>query len=255
VKALFISFILIVFAALTLVLSACSSSALPVEGNKAAIVDQLSITEPNPAFIHQATATLQEQGLKVDYFQGDQITVDLYRRLPESGYSLIIFRAHSGLMGPGPKANQKTCLFTNQPYSKTDEFIDQLTDRVVSSAVDDKPPLFGIGAEFVAKSMRGKFNQTLIIMMGCSSLDSTDLARAFVMKGSSACIGWNAGVHLKFDEEVVLSLLDRLLCDHLPVDAAVDRTMREKGPDPDSGALLKYYPVLPEDSILTGLPY
>src|SRR3972149_8656122 len=58
----------------------------------AAIVDQLSLTQPNPEFVSSARGILAEAGYGVDYFPGEQGTVDLYRTLPERHYDLIILR-------------------------------------------------------------------------------------------------------------------------------------------------------------------
>jgi hypothetical protein len=220
--------------------SGCSSPELPVEA-KAAIIDQLNPSEPDPAFVNRATAILQDNGFKVDYYQGDQITVDLYRRLPALGYGIVIFRAHSGLLGTGEKRIQKTCLFTNQLYSRTAEMGDQLSDRLVKARNDEDPPIFGIGADFVGKSMRSGFNRTAIIMMGCSSLENDDLARAFIEKGASVYTGWNASVGLNYVEDVTLALLDNL-SDNVSLESAVKAAMQEKGPDSLSGAKLEYYP-------------
>ena len=60
---------------------------------KAAIVDQLYSLQPNEGFISEVTRELEDYGFKVDLYQGDEVTVDLYRRLPSYGYKLIIFRA------------------------------------------------------------------------------------------------------------------------------------------------------------------
>ncbi len=47
--------------------------------DKAAIIDQLYLLEPNPAFIAGATAILESHGFTVDLWQGKEITVDFYR--------------------------------------------------------------------------------------------------------------------------------------------------------------------------------
>ncbi len=65
-------------------------------GPRAAIVDQLSLTVPNPAFVDDATATLESDGYAVDYFPGEEATVDFYRDLPTHGYEVIVFRTHAG---------------------------------------------------------------------------------------------------------------------------------------------------------------
>lgn len=220
--------------------------------NKAAIIDQLNPSEPNPDFVTRATANLENHGFEVDYFSGEAVTLDLYRQLPVSDYSLIIFRAHSGLLGNGSKANQETCLFSNQLYSQTSELIDQLFGRVVTARVDNEQPLFGVNADFVRGSLHGQFKDTTIIMMGCSSLEKDDLAQAFIEKGAAAYCGWNTEVMLNYDEDVTLKLLAGILeLDSLEV--AVNITMQGKGPDPQTGAALKYFPESAGNHTLTGL--
>jgi hypothetical protein len=222
------------------VFSGCSSPDLRTNTEtKAAIIDQLNPTKLNSDFISRATAILENNGFKVDYFSGEAVTLELYRQLPSAGYSLIIFRAHSGLLGNGRKAEQKTCLFTNQPYSQTGEWTDQLFNRVVKAAVDSDPPLFGIGADFISGSMRGRFKDTTVIMMGCASFEKEDLAQAFMAIGAAAYCGWNTEVNLNYDEDVTLDLLDGIL-EQKSMEKAVRLVMQEKGPDPETKAELRY---------------
>jgi hypothetical protein len=236
-------------------LCGCTSPRPPEKGNKAAIIDQLSLFDPNPSFIQKTVIALQNQGLTVDYFQGKEISLDLYRNLPAGGYRLIVFRAHSGLLGNGRKSDQHTCLFTNQIYNRMSEIREQLANRVVKSAVDDKPPVFGINADFISGSLRSEFHHTAIVMMGCSSLDSEDMARAFVQKGASIYTGWDESVGLGYVEVATLTLLAKLFNTEVPVETAVRETMQEKGPDSQSGSELKYYPEICGTKTLSGLIY
>jgi hypothetical protein len=95
---------LIALAALVLVLPALILTGCPQpysnSGPKAAIVNQLSIFEPNQSFIDQMKLELEACGFKVDVYQGDEVNVELYRELPKYGYKLIIFRAHALLRKP-----------------------------------------------------------------------------------------------------------------------------------------------------------
>ena len=81
-------------------LTSCSghSEASPDSEAKAAIIDQLYCLEPNQVFIDETTEILEACGFEVDVWQGEEVTVNLYRELPKYGYELIIFRAHSGIM-------------------------------------------------------------------------------------------------------------------------------------------------------------
>ena len=64
---------------------------------RAAIVDQLSAREPDPAFVKAATATLKQAGYSVDYYPSDKVTVGLYSNLPARDYDIVILRAHSAV--------------------------------------------------------------------------------------------------------------------------------------------------------------
>jgi hypothetical protein len=219
-------------------------SALVYSGElRAAIVDQLHSLQPNEAFINEVTRELEDYGFEVDLYQGDEVTVDFYRQLPAYGHELIIFRAHSGLIGSKEERIERTCLFTNEPYSETRHVAEQLGDQLAMARIDEYHPwVFGIGDEFVTQSMEGEFDNTVIIMMGCSCLYLEDLAQAFIDKGASAYLAWVATVDLDYVDDATLSLVENLCTRELTIRKAVAETMAEKGPDPHYGAVLKYYP-------------
>jgi len=210
---------------------------------KAAIVDQLYSLQPNEDFIIQVTQELEDYGFEVDTYQGDEVTVDLYRRLPGYGYELIIFRAHSGLLGSKGEAIERTCLFTNEPYSETRHISEQLSDQLAKARIAENYPwVFGIGDEFVIQSMEGEFDHAVIIMMGCSCLYLEDLAQAFIAKGASAYLAWDGTVDLDYVDKATPYLIKQLCVDKVTVGKAVTSTMNVVGPDPKYHAILKYYP-------------
>ncbi len=225
-----------------IVFNACSMPG-PVSGTRAAIVDQLGTHFPNPEFIEQMTCMLEEYGFEVDIYPGDTVTVDLYRQLPEYGYKLIIFRIHSGLLGVDPKVTNRTWLYTNEPYTKTDHLVEQLDDRVTyAKTLEDAPWCFAVSAEFIEKSAKGQFNDTAIIMMGCDGLHFDDVARAFTEKGASIYVAWDASVMLNYVDGATEALIKKLCSEGLTVKEAVARTMNEKGRDPNYDSVLGYYP-------------
>jgi len=173
----------------------------------AAIIDQLSSLQENEDFIGNVTKELEDYGFEVDLYQGGNITVDFYRELPTYGYKLIIFRAHSGILRQDGEVMLRTVLFTNEPYSESGHPLEQVYEQVVmGGACEGCPMMFGITPKFVrAKSvfgqdrdMEGRFDDTVIIMMGCSGIALPDLAEAFIDKGASVypgiaawtCITW-----------------------------------------------------------------
>jgi hypothetical protein len=210
---------------------------------RAAIVDQLYNLQPNEAFIAEVTSELEQYGFVVDLHQGDDVTVDFYRELATHGYKLIIFRAHSGLLGGGDFVIPKTVLFTNEVYSPDRYPTEQAFDRLLMGGPGPgQPVMFGITASFVTHSMKGEFDDTAIIVMGCGGIYLEDMAKAFVDKGASAYLAWDASVLLPYVDDATIYLIGQLCSENTTVEEAVDRTMRVKGIDPEWKAELEYYP-------------
>ena len=217
----------------------------------AAIVDQLSLSQPNPEFISSARSLLAESGYLTDYFPGEQVTVDFYRTLPQRGYDLILLRAHAGIttevdLTSGERTETEyVSLFTGEPYSEgkyLDEQLNRLGKAVYYEGAD---PLFGIGPRFVEESMQGRFDDTVIVMMGCDGLRSQRTAQAFLDQGASAFVSWSRPVSASHTDTATQRLLENLLVEGLNTAAAVRRTAAEVGPDPFFEAELR---VLEADS-------
>jgi len=212
-------------------------------GLKAVIVDQLSSVKENEQFIGNVTEELEDYGFEVNLYQGANVTVELYRKLATHGYKLIIFRAHSGLLAENEQVKDRTVLFTNEEYRQFDHYEDQLQDRLVMARVGEGYPMvFGIPPKFIKESMPGKFDDSVVIMMGCSGLFMRDLAGAFVDKGASVYVGWNGSVELNYVDEATAYLVTQLCSGNMTVKEAVASTMRVIGPDPKHKAGLEYYP-------------
>lgn len=214
----------------------------------AAIVDQLSLTQPNPDFAASATDILEQAGYAVDYFPGKQVTVELYRNLPTHDYDLIILRVHSGIseetdITTGEKTKREyVSLFTGEPY-RDDKYPQEPRGRLGKAQYyEGAPPLFGIGPDFITDSMRGSFDNALIVMMGCDGLRSQRTAQAFLDKGASAFVSWSRRVSASHTDAATQRLLEKLLVDGLPVGEAVAQTAAEVGPDPLYGAELRVLP-------------
>jgi hypothetical protein len=211
----------------------------------AAIVDQLSLSAPGPEFVETATATLERAGYEVDYFPGEQVTVDLYRDLPKRGYDLIVLRAHSGRIRTedlGGLTDDVT-LFTGEPFL-LGQYDDELRSRalVLARYFEDEEkvePLFGVTSEFVRSSMKGGFDGALVVMMGCDGLRSRSTAEAFLERGASAFVSWSDLVSATHTDAATERLLEKLVNDGLPVDEAVAQTKAELGPDPAYGAEMR----------------
>jgi hypothetical protein len=210
---------------------------------RAVIVDQLSSMRENEEFVANVTKELEDYGFEVDLYQGGNITVEFYRELPTHGYRLIIFRAHSGLLAEDEETKDRTVLFTNEDYRWFRHYEEQVDDRLVMARVGEGYPMvFGIPPKFIRESMEGKFDDAVVIMMGCSGLFLRDLAPAFIDEGASVYVGWNGSVELYYVDEATPYLVEKLCSGNLTIEEAVDSTMEVIGPDPEHKAGLEYYP-------------
>jgi len=230
--------ILVAVAALAAALHlACSAPMGGTAGPRAAIVDSLYISYPNETFLADATNILQKSGFAVDLYLGDDVTVDLYRGLPSHGYELIVLRAHSGLESNG------TWLLTSETYSRMRHIPEQLSGQLAKAMMNEQPPwVFTVGARFISQSLKGRFADTCVIMMGCYGYYFDDLAQALVEKGATTFIAWDGTVDLSYVDAATITLLRKLFQERLSVRAAVGGTMRDEGPDPDYRAVLRYFP-------------
>lgn len=230
--------VLVSIGAIAVLFAAGDGGDSPAGPKTAAIVDQLSLTQPNPDFISSARGLLAEAGYLVDYFPGEQVTVDFYRTLPQGGYDLILLRAHAGIttevdVSSGERLETEyVSLFTGEHYSANkypDEQLNRLGKAVYYPGAD---PLFGIGPDFVTHSMEGRFDDTVIVMMGCDGLRSQRTAQAFLDRGARAFVSWSRPVSASHTDAATERLLENLLVAGLPTADAVARTAADVGPDP-----------------------
>jgi hypothetical protein len=210
--------------------------------HRAAIVDQLDLTFANPGFVERTTELLESSGYQVDYFAGEQITVDFYRRLPAGGYDLVILRVHSTAdVSRGEEDVTSVSLFTGQPYSQDLYYEEQLQGRVgFAQYTEDGPKFFGVTSDFVRYSMQGKFNNATIVMMGCQGFINDRGAEAFAERGARTFIGWDGLVTAKHTDTATEALLRQLVQEGMDAEEAVSLTMATIGPDPDYGSQLVF---------------
>src|SRR4030043_15374 len=198
---------------------------------KAAIVDHLSISHPNQAFVKECSAILEEAGYSVDYYKGEEVTIEFYRDLPTLGYDLIVLRAHSTYI----QKYLSLAIFTSEPYSKERYVQEQLHNRVARGFIEPyregDPHYLVITDKFVRHSMKGSFKDTLIIMMGCNSMKKC-MATAFLEKGAKAYIGWDGLVSASHTDLATIQLLKQLLLERQTIAKAVGRTMEAVGSEP-----------------------
>jgi hypothetical protein len=226
-------------------------------GNRAAIIDQLYLRQPNSAFIAETTRILESHGFSVDVWQGAQITVDFYRKLPSLGYKLILLRVHSGLLISIENGKETqldtTYLFTAENYTTTRYVAEQLTDKVSNAMMEaDYPLVFAVNSEFI-KGANGNFDHTIVLAMGCESYEYDDLPQAFIAKGASMYVGWSNVVTLEYADSVTLDLLNNLCSDNTTLAQGISRTITDLGRDPYFDSFLRCYPAESENMTINEL--
>lgn len=210
---------------------------------KAAIVDQLSLTFPNQTFVETAMNILKRANYTVDYFGDGKITVEFYRNLPSYCYRLIILRVHSGIITS--EAEELVTFFTTEHYDRSKYVFEQLTRQVaeVMHYAGEATHYFGINQRFVIQSMKGTFQNTTIIMMGCQGLPTQSVAESFTSKGARVYVGWNGSVLASHTDQATTCLLQHLIDGKETIRQAIANTTKEVGPDPESKGMLNYYPL------------
>ncbi|MGQ9571930.1 MAG: hypothetical protein ACUVV3_01905 [Dehalococcoidia bacterium] len=223
--------------------SAAPTVASPAAGPRAAIVDHLSLTQPNPAFAEAVTKLLEQAGYTVDYYPGEEVTVEFYRQLPAWGHDLIILRVHSAQGKVGDRPADWVTLFTADSYDDT-WYKKELGKRRLSrvSYYKGGPQYFGIMPDFIKSSMESDFNDAMIVVMGCDGLTSDSLAEAFVQKGAKAVVAWDGLVSSEHTDAATERLLRHLLVEGLTIHEAVTQTMAEVDADPSYGSVMHAYP-------------
>ena len=211
--------------------------------NTAVIVDQLSLTAPNPRFVESATDTLKRAGYNVDYYPGEEVTVDLYRDLQTKGYNLIIFRTHtSRALGEyRGKYYNEAGLWTSERYNTTAPELYEGGDPLLARVYlyEGAPTFTGITAGFVRSSMLGDFDGSTVIMMGCNGLFSDTTAQSFLDKGAEAAIGWDGDVSAAHTDSATERVLELLVLQGMTPEEAVAQAATEIGTDPVFGAELR----------------
>jgi hypothetical protein len=235
--------------------------------SRAAIVDGLSVQRPNPEFENKAVGYLTSAGLSVDIYNAPDVTVDFMKSFP-AGYVLVIFRVHSGTSRHG------VFYFTSETYDESKYEPEQFRDELrPGKDYEGHPSVFAFGSKFVDTYLQGRFQNAIIIGMGCFGAGISygtgeevtigdtqvekgpNLADAFYRQGATAVIGWDSLVTLEFSDHVTLELIKALALERLAVRQATEKVNLENGKDPIYKSQLSFYPEQNGDkTLLTRLP-
>jgi len=209
----------------------------------AAIIDQLHDSFPNTRYQQKALEYLENAGYDVDVYTTEDITVDFYKKLPSMNYKFIYIRTHSLEVA---ELGDSTFLFTGEKYDVDKYILEQLSGQVHKAIpINDQLPdemiqnatmlsdatYFTIGSKLMDELMIGKFPQTVIIIGGCESVRTLDLAKSLIFRGASAVVGWDRSVNSFENDKVMSALLEEVLINKIGFYDAIPSVMEEFGSD------------------------
>jgi len=259
-KKLFYSVVLVTLTLLTALTTYYLFFQPHIEDWTAAIVDQLAVepalTNQSIAFNDTSTSILEDAGFDVKYYpikDITDITVDFYKELPSKGSKILLLRVHSAVRDNSTNVD----LFTSEPFQENlvyGRYSNLIQDGHISKAVFAIPPYkeyFAIGPTFISSIMKGEFARSLIILMGCHSLNQTSMAEALVGRGAKVVIGWTGWVEANYTDSFTIKLLQLLLKENPEtIKGAIDKInyqIDHFDPNPFN-TKLAYYPASKEVS-------
>ncbi|MEM3641345.1 MAG: hypothetical protein QXH37_05450 [Candidatus Bathyarchaeia archaeon] len=215
-----------------------SETEFPLE---AAIIDQIGENLPSSPesarwFNETVTQILENAGFNVSYHKSESITVDFYKGLAKYGYGIIVLRAHAAMR----KGETEIDFFTSEKF-REHSYVDERNNGLITvgsySWTTDE--FFTITPKFI-ESLEGSFPNSIIVAMGCHSLNQscTEMAQAFINKGAKAYIGWTSDVSMSHSDNSTVCFLRYLLEENMTVKDAIGKITR----DPLYLGRLSYYP-------------
>ena len=204
-----------------------------VNQKTAVIIDPIN---DKSGFTSKSTQLLTENGYKVTVVSGGNVTIQYLKNLPEN-HDIYIFRVHSTCI------NNRTWIFSGEKYRTESYPLMQLADLVHKA----KPSLessyyFAVSPELIQQYNPDGFKNSIILMMGCEGLSSTDLAEAFCREGASTYVSWDGNVCLEHTDTAFLALLESICIENVSITESLSVVYSKIGNDPVYRSTLKAYP-------------
>lgn len=204
-----------------------------VAERRIAILDPMGSSNPDPAFIAGVRSSAEKAGYGLDYYPPETVTVNLFATLPQRAYGVIILRTHGYRFS--------SVISTGEGYSQYNHLDDQFLNNLGALEVDGTTYYY-LTPRFITHAMCGRLPGTVVLAMGCGATSNLEVAKAFVVKGASAFVGWDSTVTVS-QTDIAFGELTKLLLAGNGLGSSVDHVMQDMGPDPIYGSRISYYPV------------
>lgn len=124
----------------------------------------------NPGFYEDIYTLFSGAGYVFEASLRENVTVEHLRRVPK-GYDFVILRVNSTVN------DEMVWFFTGEEYSQDKYMLEQLADEVHPARPSlGSRRLFAVGADFVKPFRKDRFRDSIILVMSCDGIRSTDLA-------------------------------------------------------------------------------
>lgn len=241
---------------------------------QAVIIDQLYSDVPNEYFHSKASTHLKNLGYTVDIYTTGNATVDFFKNLPAMNYDFIVFRGHAlHDVGDG----DAVMFFTGEKYAEDKYVQEQLFGQIKKGtpllertfSIDEKnntgwvyvngsknikmisspvkvsdksrEEFFLFNPKSIHDLMKGKFDGSIILLGGCSTLKNDSMAKALVEKGASKVVGWTDLVSSSDNDRALLQILQKMADEKLSVTDATNKVKETPINNPKYDAKLEIF--------------
>ena len=241
---------------------------------QAVIIDQLYSDVPSNYFHTIASNNLKKLGYTVDIYTTENATVDLFRNLPTMNYDFIVFRGHAL---HNVEDDDAVMIFTGEKYTEDKYVQEQLFGQIKKGtpllertfSIDEKnntgwvyvngsknikmitshvqvsdqsrEEFFLFNPKSVNDLMKGKFNNSIILLGGCSTLKNDSMAKALVKRGASKVVGWTDLVSSSDNDRALLQILQKMADEKLSVTNATNKVKETPINNPKYDAKLEIF--------------
>ena len=217
---------------------------------KTAIIDQLGEETQNSDFNETGVVAniLKNTGFDLSYYESKTVNVNFYKGLARYNYGIIILRAHSATR----EGETIVDFFTSEEFNG-DKHVSEQNNGWLTKGIYSWMPekfYFAITPEFI-ENLEGCFPKSIVIAMGCNSLNKTctEMAAAFIEKGAKAYLGWTGLVQCSHTDNETVKLIRQLLVENKTLSGAVGTLDY----DPLYGSRMDYYPLEASDLRISSL--
>ena len=176
---------------------------LEQEGKEIVLYDQLSTVQSSVGFREGLDGLAAEHNFEINYRNATEVTVSLLKRTPKT--RLLVLRMHSGGF------DDSVWLFSGETYSESKYVLEQVRGQIhIARCSSTSEIVFAVGEDFINENWSG-LDDTLVVLMGCSSLGDTGLAEKMIDSGAVGVIGWDEMVSIEQSDSRVLRLIRNLI--------------------------------------------